>query len=215
MSRHERFGTTADEQKVVKKILELKGENFTIRMIAGWLNDHKVPTKRGGRWHASTIANVLKDNDASVPATLPRNMEQKRKEQLEKDGGFVWDSLVFDKKTGEPKLESAWIDAAQYEQIEEQVEKIRQMTLAEKTERFSFWDVATFALGDAVGMPCGADAAAIVKELTKRTGRDVHALVDDITDQPQLKRDLREAVKFLLAEIAIQRHINLNLRGRR
>ncbi len=48
------------EQKVIEKMLALldEGQNFT--QISNYLNSKKIPTKRGGSWHPSTVKEIIK-----------------------------------------------------------------------------------------------------------------------------------------------------------
>lgn len=48
------------EAQVVDRIGELRGAGLTLRAIAHKLTAEGHPTKRGGRWHSSTVRNVLK-----------------------------------------------------------------------------------------------------------------------------------------------------------
>jgi DNA invertase Pin-like site-specific DNA recombinase len=49
------------EQAVIRRMKQLRGKGWTLRKIAEQLNRDKVPTKkRGGHWHVSTVANVLR-----------------------------------------------------------------------------------------------------------------------------------------------------------
>jgi len=48
-----------DEQKVIEDILDLREQGWSLRRIAGKLNQDGVETKRGGFWFASTVRSVL------------------------------------------------------------------------------------------------------------------------------------------------------------
>lgn len=48
------------EEKVVRRIQRARKRGDTLRKIAEALNAEGVPTKRGGRWYASTVQNVLR-----------------------------------------------------------------------------------------------------------------------------------------------------------
>lgn len=48
------------EQRTVARIVELREQGLTLRAIASQLADEGRETKRGGRWHATTVSNVLK-----------------------------------------------------------------------------------------------------------------------------------------------------------
>ena len=54
------------EQATVARILELSAAGGSLRAIAAELNAAGVPGKRGGRWHANTIARVLARADADL-----------------------------------------------------------------------------------------------------------------------------------------------------
>jgi DNA invertase Pin-like site-specific DNA recombinase len=47
------------ELAVVERILELRAAGMTLQAIADLLNDERIPTKRGGRWHPSTVTYIL------------------------------------------------------------------------------------------------------------------------------------------------------------
>lgn len=44
-----------EEQAIVARIIAARGEGRALNAIAAELNAEGVPTKRGGRWHASTV----------------------------------------------------------------------------------------------------------------------------------------------------------------
>jgi hypothetical protein len=48
-----------DELVTVRRILDLWRRGTSLRSIAATLNADAVPTKRGGRWHASTVKGVV------------------------------------------------------------------------------------------------------------------------------------------------------------
>lgn len=48
------------ELATVKRIIELRKSGETLQSIADTLNADDVPTKRGGKWHPSTVTYVLK-----------------------------------------------------------------------------------------------------------------------------------------------------------
>lgn len=47
------------EQKVLEKILIMKGQGMSLRAIASKLNEKRIPAKRGGIWYASTVRSIL------------------------------------------------------------------------------------------------------------------------------------------------------------
>ena len=56
--RH-RMVPVPEELVVVRRVLNLWRKGSSFRSIAATLNADAVPTKRGGRWHASTIKAVV------------------------------------------------------------------------------------------------------------------------------------------------------------
>jgi DNA invertase Pin-like site-specific DNA recombinase len=47
------------ELACIEQIRELKKQGWSLRRIAEWLSTKGAPTKRGGRWHASTVRYIL------------------------------------------------------------------------------------------------------------------------------------------------------------
>ncbi len=47
------------EMEIVDRILAMREQGLTLRAIAGSLNKEGVPTKRGGKWYAKTVSNVI------------------------------------------------------------------------------------------------------------------------------------------------------------
>ena len=54
----------ADEKEleVVAQVKQWRGEGLTLRLIADRLNGQRIPTKKGGKWHASTVKYLLENN---------------------------------------------------------------------------------------------------------------------------------------------------------
>lgn len=48
------------EAAVIARVRSLAAEGLPVRAIADRLNAENVPTKRGGRWHATTVARLLR-----------------------------------------------------------------------------------------------------------------------------------------------------------
>jgi site-specific DNA recombinase len=55
------IGINEDEAKIITTILRLRKQRLSMQSIATHLNSNQVPTKNGGRWHASTIDYILKN----------------------------------------------------------------------------------------------------------------------------------------------------------
>lgn len=49
-----------DEQSVIRWMLHLRENGATFEEIAHSLNDHGVPSKRGGKWHSTTVSNIVR-----------------------------------------------------------------------------------------------------------------------------------------------------------
>ena len=47
------------ELAIVDRILELRANGMTLQAIADLLNSESIPTKRGGKWHPSTVTYIL------------------------------------------------------------------------------------------------------------------------------------------------------------
>ena len=56
------------EIETLRYILELKAQGFGLRAIADRLNNEERATKRGGRWHASTVRYII--DHASLPEAV-------------------------------------------------------------------------------------------------------------------------------------------------
>jgi len=52
----------SDEQKIVRRIYRLRKKGFSIRFIAKSLNRRKIPAKKGGVWHSSSIHYILRNS---------------------------------------------------------------------------------------------------------------------------------------------------------
>jgi transposase len=50
----------AAEQAVIARALRLRRRGLSYRAVAAKLNADGVPTKRGARWHHSTVRNVVR-----------------------------------------------------------------------------------------------------------------------------------------------------------
>jgi hypothetical protein len=51
--------SNADEQAILARIQRWQGEGWSLHRIADTLNKAEVPSKRGGRWYASTVRALL------------------------------------------------------------------------------------------------------------------------------------------------------------
>jgi len=49
------------ELRYIEQIKRLKEQGWSLRRIASWLNEKGAPTKKGGRWYASTVRYVLQN----------------------------------------------------------------------------------------------------------------------------------------------------------
>ncbi len=55
------IGIDENEAQIITTILGLRRQRLSMQSIADYLNKNQVPTKRGGKWHASTIEYILKN----------------------------------------------------------------------------------------------------------------------------------------------------------
>lgn len=51
--------TDPNEAAAVDRIVALRADGMSLREIIGVLEDESIPTKRGGRWHPSTVRQIL------------------------------------------------------------------------------------------------------------------------------------------------------------
>lgn len=68
------------EQEALARMQQLQGEGLGVRAIARQLNEDGVPSKRGGRWHPTTVARLLDDN-ARAAANKRSARERLRKKE--------------------------------------------------------------------------------------------------------------------------------------
>ena len=52
----------SDHAETVRRIFRMRDDGDTLRKIAETLNEDGVPTKKGGKWHASTVSYILKND---------------------------------------------------------------------------------------------------------------------------------------------------------
>ena len=50
------------EQSILRRLKEMRAAGQSLRSIANWLNEKKIPTKTNRKWHASTIQYVLSNS---------------------------------------------------------------------------------------------------------------------------------------------------------
>jgi site-specific DNA recombinase len=53
------------ELDILANIVSMRNQGKTLRFIAGYLNDHGIQGKSGGKWYASTISYILKSRLAA------------------------------------------------------------------------------------------------------------------------------------------------------
>jgi len=85
----------ADEAAVLERMRAWQAEGMSLRAIADRLNDGGVPTKRGGRWHATTVARLLSDRareaDRRTAARLREwRAEERRRRQQQRAAAVVF-----------------------------------------------------------------------------------------------------------------------------
>jgi site-specific DNA recombinase len=59
-----------NEQRIVKRVLELDGAGKTPTEIAATLKAEKLPTKRGGEWHLTTIRKLIARAKLAIAAVV-------------------------------------------------------------------------------------------------------------------------------------------------
>ena len=60
-SREHRLEVNVAEQAIIGRIAELWGSCKTYQQIADYLHVDRVPTRKGGRWAASSVADIVRD----------------------------------------------------------------------------------------------------------------------------------------------------------
>ncbi|MCK5133948.1 MAG: recombinase family protein [Candidatus Sabulitectum sp.] len=50
------------EQRVISKIYSLHKQGVSFRKIVGYLNRHRIPSKKGREWHSSTVYYILNNS---------------------------------------------------------------------------------------------------------------------------------------------------------
>ena len=55
-----------EEAGIVRTIIQLRDEGFTLRDIAKTLNDNSVKTRKGNKWYASTVKYVIDNRDKYI-----------------------------------------------------------------------------------------------------------------------------------------------------
>jgi len=60
-----------EERATVARLRQLRSEGLTLRAVAAAMEAEARPTKRGGRWHASTVAAALRASTVAAGAAVP------------------------------------------------------------------------------------------------------------------------------------------------
>lgn len=131
--------------------------------------------------------------------------ELRRTGRVTFDGGYNVDS-----KTG--KIRYGW-GASYSEQDLMELEAVRQaekrLTVAERVERVRFEDpVSTGSFGESLNF-FNVDKVAADSAGEKLV--ELHGLLDQVTDQPRVKRELRRELTKIFRELAIDRQFRLHL----
>jgi len=88
------------EQKVLKRIFAWRKEERSLYEIACELNDLGVPSKKGGKWHAATIAHIV-NND--LYRESPDNLIPYKEPEKTAEGKFVGQLAGVVQELGEDK----------------------------------------------------------------------------------------------------------------
>lgn len=212
----------AAQQKVIKEILEMKDAlNMSYSAIARDLQDRGVPTQRpGGTWRGNTVEKIVTRN---APPPSEAKPQTKRRmpfpgeadaEAVERDGGTWVLDVGYDHETRTQWAESRWVNAKQWHQGQEQVKAYQALQAAELAKNgYQFLDPGFVrSLPWSVTLKNGHGISEIVAEMTKATGRDLEALIEQIADQPAIKGQITRDVRRLFYEVAVHRQTILALR---
>jgi hypothetical protein len=193
-------------QRVIKTILEQHQKGASLATVAGNLNERGIPSPRGGRWHDSTVRNIIQAHkpDGGEPAAPEPET-------------FDWIDVELDEEGHEALVPRTL--RADTAALQAQAQALIKLTGG---ETFQFYEPVHYAFGHSegigpyIGVPDsqhGIDS--IVAEMTRQRGYDLHQVIDEVKDQPRTKALLRQLSNLLLREISILRQTNLHLRQER
>lgn len=223
----------AAEQKVIATIIEHRDQYLGASHIAGVLNDLGLKAKRGGKWYSTSVQAILdrlepmEEPEANAGRDAP--LKVSLDEEYICDDGTVLRVPVGASEdlragrhvdVGSPDTwdakEQEWSGGVYGSMNEEDFKNEaarklaeKRLTVLERAERIEFSNPqATQIFGVccspwAIGFTAEADATETVKALND--------LIDQIKDQPTVKRALRNEVKAVFRELAAERQFHLHL----
>ncbi|MFF8919167.1 recombinase family protein [Streptomyces sp. NPDC015032] len=74
-----------DEAAVIERMRGWQAEGVSIRAIANRLNSEGIPTKRGGRWHATTVNRLLSPDARAAARQQSAHARAAEREQTKRD----------------------------------------------------------------------------------------------------------------------------------
>lgn len=223
------------EQRIIKRMVKMRDDqHFTLGMVADQLNDDGVPTKEGRRWNYTSIRNALDRYDAieaekageKEPVVIPGLSteeylcgdgvsivripvgsadELRRTGRVSLDGGYYADS-----KTGKIRYErGATYSEQDLMELEAEQQAEERLTVAERVERVRFASpVSTGRFGECLYFFEVGEGA---KNSAAKRLVHLHELLDQVTDQPRVKRELRRELTEIFRELAIDRQFRRHL----
>lgn len=247
------------EQRVIKKIVKLRDDGYTVPLIVVELNMQAIPSKQGKQWGFASVERVLlRYDEAHLGEEELERLEQTHygpvkgfagqeqepepepegvsifpryedfecsdgisviripagsAEELRKTGRISFeDDPYIDQESGKGKLGRSYSYSEQdLMDREAQSRAEARLSVLEREERVRFEDPgirfsSTWGrcLDPAHITPTAAQRAA---DATER----LHALLDRVTGQPQIKRELREEVKAVFRTLAAERQFTLHV----
>jgi hypothetical protein len=213
------------DRKVIETIQSYAAKGWPQGMIADALNEEGTPAPRGGAWKAATVAHVLKQNAAPIvspkaPASMCIHVQQhmiRRGDLAAKAFRRPERVYSYDVEEYEPSGRTKGWTEIPLTEDEIHAHQERSCLEYRALEHLNWHERAartvTFSEPHSPGFGRRAhEVSGIVEQLTRATGKDVNALLDQIRDQPEVKGPLRVAVNALLTELATLRQENLYLR---
>lgn len=220
----------AAEQKVIATIIEYRDQYLGAGHIAGFLNDLGIKAKRGGKWHSTSVQNILDRVDAEAPEAKPPandGRDAPLKVQLDEeyicDDGTVLrvpigasedlragrhvmlgDPDIWDQKTEKWRTGAyASMNEDDFKNLQARILAEKRLTITERAERIRFEDPVTTPTFGRCVHPLAVDRMAMAD--TAKAMEALQGWIDQIKDQPTVKRGLRNEVKDLFRELSAER----------
>lgn len=232
-----------DEQAVIKEMLNWQEQGIGPGAIANCMDARGHSPRRGTRWTATSIRNILerqadeRDEKAGIVPTVETRFESPAipgalsEEYTCEDGSTVsipagsagdmqkygrvevTEEPYVDRKTNKLKKgKGASWDAEDFKNLEARTLAEKRLTVLERAERLKFENPVIQGSFGSLLYPEEINRASLVTTL--KAMKPLEDLIDEITAQPRVKRDIRMAAKALFNELAGERQFRLYLVAR-